>query len=792
MSEQSAATAPTLGDAALATAGRGAGGAVAVVGPPSAVAPLLEAIGATLAARGATVVRGRGVAAERTLALAGLHDLLEPLLAHVDALVPARRRALDAALGRGDGSDRPDALTCGLATRDLLRAAGATTPVGLVVERADLLDGASLEVLAYVARRAEGSGTTLVLGWDDDAGPPPEAVPVLEVATPPPPSARAARATTAIRAGDGARALELTEGAEDAPRAERALLLALRGGALVLTGDATAGSTLLHAPGGLVRAAAPDPAALDALAVVALALVWVEDYDDARAVVDRILAATEDGSSPDARAGALVVTAVIDFGLGDWDASIAAAAEAMGASSPGPRGWRPAACASAALVAACRGDDEARALATRALAEATAPGDPARQTARAALAELHLLAGRPQEALDAVAPLAGGPTGQNPAPALWEACLVEALAAVGRAEEARSVLDDLERRAHRAGHDRGISLAARVRAGLGDGADDDVDAALGDALARVSDPPLPWPMARLRLVWGRRLLEGGRRVDATVQLRAAEQLFANLAAPGWQQRAADLLARATDDAPQHPDRGTTRIHLLGRLDVEVDGAPPAPLPVGRVTAALEIVVAEGGRIHADQVVEHLWPDVAPTLGRARLRNLLKRTRSLLGEVIVRQGSVLALAPGVSVDVLELQGAGRRALGAERRDPAEADRLALAALRHDDGDFALDNLYEPWAAAPREALRRLRLDLLDLRARVALDQGRPDDAEALVHRAVDLDPLDEDRCLDMAARLLDGGRRSSARALLDRAREASRRLDLPPSPAAEALEARLRG
>ncbi|WCO68133.1 BTAD domain-containing putative transcriptional regulator [Iamia majanohamensis] len=784
---------PTTGPGlALAAAGGGAGGAVVVRGPEAATADAVAALAAALGAQGATVVRGRGVAAESGLAHAGLHDLLEPLLDHAAALLPARRAALDAALGRGPGSGPPDALTCGLAARDLLRAAARERPVALVVERADLLDEPTREALAFVGRRAAGTATTVVLGWAAAGREAPEALPVTDLGPVAADRERVARAVGAVRSGDATRALALTAGAEDEPGPDGALLRALRGGALVLAGEATAGSALLHAPGGLVAAPSADPEALDVLVVVALALVWVEDYDDARAVADRVVAATDDGTHPAARAGALVVSAIIDFGLGDWDAAVRDAADAVAASPPGPTGWRPGAHATAALVAACRGDEEARTLAALALAEATAPGDPARLTARAALAELHLLAGRPREALDAVAPLAdGGPPDQNPAPTLWEACLVESLAAVGREDEAGVLLDDLERRARRAGHDRGLSLAARVGSSLGRGTD--VDADLGDALRRVSDPPLPWPLARVRLEWGRRLVAEGRPGDAEVHLRSAAQLFENLGAPAWRDRASDLLSRATGDAPEHPERGTTRIHLLGRLDVEVDGAPATPLPVGRVTAALEIVSAEGGRVHADQLIEQLWPDVAPTLGRARLRNVLKRARSLLGaEVLVRQGAVLVLGPGVVVDALELQGLGRRALGTERRDPEEADRLALRALRWDEGDFALDNLYAPWAAAPREALRRLRLDLLDLRARVALDAGRLDDAEALVHRAVDLDPLDEDRCVDAADRLLDAGRRSSARSLLERARRASGELGLPPSPGVAAAEARLRG
>jgi DNA-binding CsgD family transcriptional regulator len=83
-----------------------------------------------------------------------LHQLLLPFLDARDCLPEPQRRALETAIGLGD-EDAPDLFLVGLAALGLLTEPEAKRPLVFVVEDAHWLDGPSLEVLGFVARRLE-------------------------------------------------------------------------------------------------------------------------------------------------------------------------------------------------------------------------------------------------------------------------------------------------------------------------------------------------------------------------------------------------------------------------------------------------------------------------------------------------------------------------------------------------------------------------------------------------------------------------------------------------------------
>src|SRR3954451_3581404 len=98
------------------------------------------------------VVRAVGVESEVELAFAALHQLCAPLLDGLERLPGPQRRALQTTFALSKGAV-PDRFLVGLATLGLLSEVGDECPLLCVIDDAQLLDRASAQVLAFVARR---------------------------------------------------------------------------------------------------------------------------------------------------------------------------------------------------------------------------------------------------------------------------------------------------------------------------------------------------------------------------------------------------------------------------------------------------------------------------------------------------------------------------------------------------------------------------------------------------------------------------------------------------------------
>ncbi len=107
---------------------------------------------ATDRATGFRVAQVSGVEAELELPFAGLHQLCTPMLDHLDALPQPQQEALRVALGVASGA-APDRFLVGLATLTLLAAVAEEQPILCLVDDFQWLDGASGQVLSFVARR---------------------------------------------------------------------------------------------------------------------------------------------------------------------------------------------------------------------------------------------------------------------------------------------------------------------------------------------------------------------------------------------------------------------------------------------------------------------------------------------------------------------------------------------------------------------------------------------------------------------------------------------------------------
>ncbi|MFD0319108.1 helix-turn-helix transcriptional regulator [Streptomyces flavalbus] len=156
----------------------GAGGALLLRGEAGiGKTSLLSAVRESAGARGGRILSALGVQSEASVPFAGLHQLLAPLLTDHTPTLPARQRqALYAAFGMAD-SDAPHMFAVGLAALELVSGLAEETPVVLLIDDAQWIDGPSSEVLAFVARRLEADRVVMLMavreGYDTvltDAG----------------------------------------------------------------------------------------------------------------------------------------------------------------------------------------------------------------------------------------------------------------------------------------------------------------------------------------------------------------------------------------------------------------------------------------------------------------------------------------------------------------------------------------------------------------------------------------------------------------------------------------------
>ena len=149
----------TLGD--LLDDARNGRSAVIVVRGEAGVgkSALLRAVAET--ADGFRVAQIAGVESEMELPFAGLHQLCAPMLARLDGLPPPQRRALRIALGLASG-DAPDRFLVALGALTLLAEIAEEQPFLCFIDDAQALDGASRQVLGFVARRLLAERVALV------------------------------------------------------------------------------------------------------------------------------------------------------------------------------------------------------------------------------------------------------------------------------------------------------------------------------------------------------------------------------------------------------------------------------------------------------------------------------------------------------------------------------------------------------------------------------------------------------------------------------------------------------
>ncbi|TYB57375.1 helix-turn-helix transcriptional regulator [Nonomuraea sp. PA05] len=134
--------------------------------PGTGKSALLDLAAGHARRQGERVLRAVGSESEARLGFAGLHQLLRPVLGELDSLPPRQRSALRTVLGLDEGTGAPDGMVVGSAVLTLV---SDLAPLLVVVDDAQWIDRASLDVLSFVARRLDTEPVTLLMGVRADA-----------------------------------------------------------------------------------------------------------------------------------------------------------------------------------------------------------------------------------------------------------------------------------------------------------------------------------------------------------------------------------------------------------------------------------------------------------------------------------------------------------------------------------------------------------------------------------------------------------------------------------------------
>jgi DNA-binding CsgD family transcriptional regulator len=200
--------------------------ALLMLGDPGLGKTVLLAAAAREASRaGMRVLAAAGRESEQDLAFAGLHQLLHPVLDRVVALPARQAGALHGAFAISEDPVPPDALLTGIAVLTLLSMLSEDGPLLVAADDAQWLDRASLDALAFAARRLESEQFVLLAGARGNMPPPgferdfpqlllpplslPEAGRLLD-AQPRPPRGRAREQVLAQAAGNPLALIELS------------------------------------------------------------------------------------------------------------------------------------------------------------------------------------------------------------------------------------------------------------------------------------------------------------------------------------------------------------------------------------------------------------------------------------------------------------------------------------------------------------------------------------------------------------------------------------------------------
>lgn len=291
-------------------------------------------------------------------------------------------------------------------------------------------------------------------------------------------------------------------------------------------------------------------------------LLWLEEYERARAVLTRIVDDARAGSALGILPYALSVLSEANFRTGNWASAYADASEGVRIADE----TRQLATIAFGLVCLARveaaqgREEECYAHVERALAIAERGIGLVLAYADSVLGLLELGIGRSERAVEHLERLARRLTEhglREPAVIQSTPDLIEAYIRAGREGDAQGLLDEFERIAADTGRGWALAAAARCRGLLA--SDDEFEQFFADASRRHADTPTPFERARTELCLGERLRRARRRADARAPLRSAIETFDRLGALPWAERARAELAATGETV------GKRRLHPAEQL-----------------------------------------------------------------------------------------------------------------------------------------------------------------------------------------------------------------------------------
>jgi DNA-binding SARP family transcriptional activator len=195
------------------------------------------------------------------------------------------------------------------------------------------------------------------------------------------------------------------------------------------------------------------------------------------------------------------------------------------------------------------------------------------------------------------------------------------------------------------------------------------------------------------------------------------------------------------------------IFLLGEFRVVV-GGHEVPSEAWRRSKARSMVkllaLAPGHRLHREQLMESLWPDLDPDAASANLRKALHFARGALGADAVR----------VTNEIVRLHGA-ELWVDVDAFETAVRAGDTAGALELYTDDLLLEDRFEPWCERRRDQLRTTAAQLLLAQSSEFERRGMLLDAIAALERMIALEPLSEAGHCGLIRLHALGGRRDVA-------------------------------
>ena len=393
------------------------------------------------------------------------------------------------------------------------------------------------------------------------------------------------------------------------------LATAVIGEAYLALGDVEQGDALLSACEPYLLEGDP-LAVVEVVGMAAHSSIWIEKFDRAQRILDRLLAAARDASAVSALIYPLAVLSHLDFRLGRWAAARASAAESVElAEDTGQLPLLAHSLGALAHTEAAMGqEDQCRRHVAEGLAlVARFQGDATGTYLNAALGLLELGLGRVPEAIAVLehTQATADHMGQQPSVVMFTPDLVEAYARAGRRDEAHTLLAGFEARGRRAGSRWSQAATLRMRGLLAP--DAEMRAHFDAALALHDGLPMPFERARTLLCLGEGLRRARRRADAREPLKEALATFERLGARGWAERARTEL-RATGE--QQTRRAETAAEQLTPHELQIAVLVSQGM-TNREAAAALVLSPKTIEYHLGQIYRKL--DVR---GRAQLARLM--------------------------------------------------------------------------------------------------------------------------------------------------------------------------